>query len=96
MILRAFSVHDIRADVFNVPFFKRSVGEAIRDFTELANDEQSFVAKYPSDYRLLVVGSYNDETGVLVAEQPTNLGFASDFRKPKQQLELVPPEVANG
>lgn len=96
MILRAFSVHDVRADIFNVPFFKRSIGEAIRDFTELANDEQSLVSKYPSDYRLLVVGSFNDQDGSFVTEQPTNLGFASDFKRAQVAQLALPAEVANG
>lgn len=81
MILRAFSIHDIKADIFNVPFFKRHVGEAIRDFTELANDEASLVSKYPGDYRLVAVGSFNDESGSLVPETPVNLGFASDLKR---------------
>lgn len=89
MIFRAFAIHDIRADVFNPPFFVRTVGEAMRSFTELANDPQSFVSKYPQDYRLVVVGSFNDERGDLVAEPVTSLGFASDVKR-RPEVEAPP------
>lgn len=68
MELKAYSIRDSKGEVFNVPFFKRSHGEAERDFTTLVNDPQSQVSKFPEDYDLWYLGVYDDLTGKFSAE----------------------------
>lgn len=64
MELKAFSIRDSKGEIFNSPFFKKTLGEAERDFTELCRDEKSMVQKYPEDFDLYYIGTYDDQTGV--------------------------------
>lgn len=61
--MKIFSIRDGKAECYYPPFFKKSMGEAERDFTELTRDEKSMVAKYPEDFDLYYLGDYNDLTG---------------------------------
>ena len=39
--LKAFCIHDVKAEAYNQPFFAPAKGAAIRDFTDLVNDGKS-------------------------------------------------------
>lgn len=63
MILKVYSIRDQKGEIFNTPFFKKTHGEAERDFRSLVGDEKSFVNKYPEDFDLYYLGQYDDNTG---------------------------------
>lgn len=64
MELKAYSIRDSKASIFNPPFYKKTHGEAERDFTTLCKDEKSTCAQYPEDFDLYFLGTYDDQTGV--------------------------------
>lgn len=81
MLLKVFSVLDTKGDVFMAPFFMHATGQAVRAFSDLANDSQSLVARHPGDYRLTCIGEFDDSTGRLMPyEQIQQLGYASDYK----------------
>ena len=63
MMLKMYSIRDSKGEIFNLPFFKKTHGEAERDFHQLCQDKNSTVAKYPTDFDLYYVGDYDDSTG---------------------------------
>lgn len=63
MLLKMYSIRDAKGEIFNAPFYKKTHGEAERDFAELCKDEKSLVNKYPEDFDLYHVGIYDDQTG---------------------------------
>lgn len=65
MELKAFSIRDQKSEVFNTPFFQKTHGEAERSFRELVQDPKSMVSKYPDDYDLYYLGTYNDQNGLI-------------------------------
>lgn len=65
MLQRSYAIKDLKAGMFNTPFFQPTHGAAERAFQELVNDSQSFVSKYPGDYDLYYLGTYDDLTGAL-------------------------------
>lgn len=65
MQLKMYTVRDAKAEVYNAPFYKRSHGEAERDFAMAIRDEKNPSAKYPEDFDLFFVGEYDDQTGVV-------------------------------
>lgn len=65
MILKIFSIRDSKGEVYNQPFFKKTHGEAERDFTTLVKDQKSTVALYPEDFDLYFIGEYDDNSGTL-------------------------------
>lgn len=66
MVLKMYSMRDMKGEIFHPPFFKKTHGEAERDFKTLVNDDKSMVNKYPEDYDLYYVGEYDDQRGIVV------------------------------
>lgn len=66
MLLKAFSIRDSKAEVFNTPFFQKTHGEAERSFQALVKDEKTMVSQYPTDYDLYYIGDYDDQSGELI------------------------------
>lgn len=63
MTYKVFSVRDAKGEVFHPPFYKKTHGEAERDFTLLVRDEKSHVHQFPDDYDLYYLGEYDDQKG---------------------------------
>lgn len=66
MILKVYSVRDAKGEVFHTPFYKKTHGEAERDFLTLVSDASGTVSKYPEDFDLWFLGEYDDATGKLL------------------------------
>lgn len=63
MLLKIFTIRDLKGEIYNAPFFQRSHGEAERNFASLSTDGKSMVAQHPEDFDLYYLGLYNDQTG---------------------------------
>jgi hypothetical protein len=63
MLYKMYTIHDSKAEIFHPPYVKHSHGEAERDFTTAVNDERTNMNKYPEDFNLYYVGSWDDNTG---------------------------------
>lgn len=93
MILKIFTVYDSKAEAYLKPFFLRSTGEAIRAFEENCNDINANFFKYPSDYTLFEIGSYNDNTTEIVTLTAIkSLGLAHEYKR-QQPLPLDDPQA---
>lgn len=86
MILRCFSILDTKTGMFNVPFFFSHQGQAIRACMDIGRDLSTTIGRYPSDFALFDLGSFNDQNGELVMSMPNNLGSIASFLDP-----VVPP-----
>lgn len=97
--LKIFSVRDSKTEVFLAPHFLAHTGQAIRSFTEAANNPDTQLCKYPSDFTLFELGEFDQETGVVTCyPHPNNLGQADNYkRKPSDSPELpFPPPKSDG
>lgn len=63
MQLNMYSIRDAKGEIYNPPFFKKTHGEAERDFHQLVKDDKSMPGQYPEDYDLFYIGKYDDQTG---------------------------------
>lgn len=81
MKLNVYSVYDKAVRAWMQPFYCRTTGEAIRSFTELANDGQSNVSKYPTDYELYALGEYDDSSGLFTSGSPVRVIGATEVLK---------------
>lgn len=70
MKLQVYSVYDKAVNGFLPPFYVRSKGEAIRSFTDAANDAAHQFHKHAMDYVLMYLGTFDDGAGVF--EQPAH------------------------
>lgn len=90
----AFAIYDAKAESYGPPFFEQSKGSAIRAFTEAANDRTSTIGKYPADFSLFHIGTYNpDDARMESLKTSVHLGLALEFQTQQQpqlpsQLEL--------
>lgn len=70
MLLHIYAIRDTKVRIFHAPFFQRSVVEAVRMFTQAVNDPQAFISKYPTDYDLFELGSFEDQEGKFETHEP--------------------------
>lgn len=63
MILRAYSLQDVKALQYHPPFFASTDAAAVRMVQDLVNDLQTMVGKHPADFKLYCVGTYDDANG---------------------------------
>lgn len=81
MVLKIFSIYDIKSEVFSPPFFMTAVGEAVRAFKDLANDTSTTIGRHPADFRLMCLGTFENTTGLFTDNEQASLGFASDYKE---------------
>lgn len=65
-----FSICDGKAGSWLPPFFARSEGSAIRSLMNALSDVNSDFSKYPEDYTLYRIGTFNDDSGSLDGYSP--------------------------
>lgn len=93
MQLHVFSVLDKAVGAYLAPFFARSKGEAIRSFTDACHDEKSLFHQHGTDYVLMYLGEFDDNSGLFRTGEPERLlgafeAVASSGRERKPDLEL--------
>jgi len=76
------AVRDRAADTFGRPFFVAAVAQAIRSFSDEVNraDKDNQLFNHPEDFDLYEVGSFDDDTGDLVAIKPRMVAVGKDLR----------------
>lgn len=80
MDMKVFTVFDSAVGAYLQPFFMRSKGEAIRGFGELVNDKTHQFGKYPADYQLFEIGSFDQWKCEFKSHPaPLNLGNGLEF-----------------
>lgn len=60
MLLKVFSVYDVKVGAYLPPIFMRSKLEAIRSFTSAVTDEKHQFAKHAEDFTLFELGDWDD------------------------------------
>jgi len=74
-----FSVRDQATETYNVTFTAPTNAAAMRQFGDLAQDENTNVHKHPTDFVLYRVGSWDDDTGEVLPETLQKLAQAEDY-----------------
>ncbi|ALS03691.1 VP5 [Gokushovirus WZ-2015a] len=57
------TVYDQKARLFSAPFTSATEETAIRDFARAVSDTRSMVDKFPQDYELHCLGSFDEVSG---------------------------------
>jgi len=90
--LRAFSVLDLKLSEFSPPMFLAHLGQAVRTWEEIANDPSSNICKYPSDFILYEVGSFDQDKGILEAlVPPSQVATALEARRKPDPRQMQLP-----
>lgn len=75
-----YCIYDDKAKTFTQPIFRNADGVATRDFQSLVNDDNSPFSKFPADYTLFKIGTFDDGTGQVENLSPENLGNGQTFK----------------
>lgn len=74
MIMQIYSVRDAKSEIFNTPFYGNTHAEAERSFRTAVNDPQTSLNKFPEDFDLWYLGTYDTITGQIKAlETPQHM-----------------------
>lgn len=65
------AVYDKKAGQHFEPRFTRNTAQMVRDFMDLCNDDKTSINKYPNDFCLVSLGTYNESTGELITNRKT-------------------------
>lgn len=90
MIVKLFSIYDVKAECYEKPFFMKTTSMAIRAFQDVVNDEnvQSAIAQHPEDYILFEIGTFCDEDASFqIYEAPVSVGKGIEFKKVHPAVE---------
>lgn len=72
-MMKLFAVRDVKADAFGAVMVISTVGIAIRSFSDACADARSEFAKYPEDYMLYEIGTFEPNSGLVTALQMPKL-----------------------
>lgn len=79
---KIFTVYDSKAEAFLPPFFTTATGLALRMFEDCANNPEHLFGRYPGDYTLFELGTFDSDTGQFeLSKTMVNLGVAIAFVK---------------
>jgi len=73
------SVYDDKAKFHPTPFFSQHDEVAIRDFVDIVENPKSPFGKNRNDYSLVSIGTFNADTGILVAHEPKTIFHGSNI-----------------
>lgn len=78
MLYTMVTIKDAKANVFTPPSFFRHAGQAIRAFIDTirqgtAGPDAALMHRYPGDYDLYEIGTFDDETGETVTSERPKL-----------------------
>lgn len=83
-----FTVHDVVANRFLDPFVAPTIEFAIREFRHSVNTDGHQLNRYPSDFVLYHIGTFDPENGRVNSSDPRSLGVAISFlNHPDQEQE---------
>lgn len=75
----AFAVFDVKSKLFSNVHLLQSDGVAIRSFSTACENKDTEFNKFPEDYSLYRLGTFNIETGLLESETPKQICNATEF-----------------
>ena len=68
MVKQVYSIQDVKVSMYYPPMLLKNDAEARRMLTDVVADSQTPVSKYPEDFRLMRLGEFDDNSGLLLTE----------------------------
>lgn len=80
-MLECCAVYDSAVEAYLTPLFVVHVGQAVRSFKDEASREGSPIAAHPDHYDLYRIGSFDEQSGTLLAlPKPALLCIGNSIR----------------
>lgn len=84
-----YSIFDKKSDVFANPMFFLKDGEATRTFSDITNDPKTTIYSHPEDYSLYMIGTFNDNSGEIVKNNPKHIVNATTVKSIHPPVDLT-------
>lgn len=68
-MINVYSVLDKQTDKYSNPFYAHNDTLAMRMYQKVQENPESDLAKYPQDYKLVRLGSFDERTGELTNQK---------------------------
>ena len=66
-----FSIYDDTTELYEAPFVDINRGSALRRIQDLIKTHpESMYAKFPEQFQLCVIGSWNEKVGDIISDKP--------------------------
>ena len=66
-----FAIYDDTTELYEPPFVDINRGSALRRIQDLMNSHpESMYAKFPEQFQLCVIGSWNEKVGDIISDKP--------------------------
>jgi len=86
MIINLYAIYDSKAEAYLMPFFMQNDGILHRTALDTLQDPSSLFAKHPEDYIMYHLGTYDDQSGlVLPFDVPKVLWKFIDLKPPQEE-----------
>lgn len=87
MLVKVFSVYDVKTETYGIPRFVNHIGSMVREFGDAVKDVKTYLCQHPEDYRLYELGEFDDNKGEFVLHKvPKHVCDAVEF-VPKVKVE---------
>lgn len=84
MVYNVYAIRDYKAG-FLSPIIEQSEAVAIRNFENACSNKDTMIYKFPNDFALYALGTYDTDKGLLQPDATiTLIVSASDFRKEEE------------
>lgn len=88
MISMVFSIYDNKAGAFASPFLQGNEEVALRGIkTVMAERPQDMMSRYPEDFELFYLGTFDDHDGKLSIHTPKSIGNIKILMAPQELKE---------
>jgi len=78
--MKLFSIRDNKVGCYHLPRPYKHEAEAIRGIQMETQNEDSMLKKFPNDYSLFLIGSWDETTGLVNSfDAPHHIGIVSDL-----------------
>lgn len=78
-MLKAFSIKDEKAGLYNTPFFDTSVVNAIRNVIRASEEKESTLNKFTEDFSLYQIAIFNEDNGDFNSVEPIKIGTLTEL-----------------
>lgn len=82
-LIHLFSFKDLKTGKFMPPFFSNSDEDAKRQCSSIVNFSNSLICKFPEDYQLYFIGTFSEDTGIIVSVTPELICECSSLKTEK-------------
>ena len=71
MLMQVYSLRDTKSEVYLLPMYAHNHGSAMREiYAAVRGKYMKMVSEYPEDFRLMHIGSFDDQAGLIDGLEP--------------------------